>query len=69
MSSLRPARLIATLYQLLGGSPSSPAEPDGPGCSCEKCEQAWNRNQAPNRVPVRAQVGAGLRRLGPGSPG
>ena len=66
MSSLRPATLIATLYQLLGGSLSSPAEPDGPGCSCEKCEQAWNRNQILKRVAQRAQVGGGLRRVGPG---
>ena len=30
MSSLRPAKIIATLFQLLGGDLSSPAEPDGP---------------------------------------
>jgi hypothetical protein len=66
MSSLRPATLIATLYKLLGGSPSPTAEPDGPGCSCEKCEQAWNRNQGLERVSPRAEVGAGLRRLRPG---
>jgi hypothetical protein len=66
MSSLRPATILATLYQMLGGSLSSPAEPDGPGCSCEKCEQAWNRNQALNRIPVRAKVGTGLRRVDPG---
>jgi hypothetical protein len=63
MSSLRPATLIATLYQLLGGSPSSPAEPEGPGCSCEKCEQAWNRNLVPRRVPARSEVGVGWRRM------
>ena len=66
MSSLRPATLIATLYQLLGGSLSSPVEPDGPGCSCEKCEQAWNRNQAPSRVSTRPEVAAGRRRMDPG---
>jgi len=66
MSSLRPATLIATLYKLLGGSLSSPVEPDGPGCSCEKCEQAWNRNQALRRFSARAKVGAGLGRVNPG---
>ena len=66
MSSLRPATIMATLYQLLGGSLSSPAEPDGPGCSCEKCEQAWNRQQALHRVSRRAEVVGGLRRVGPG---
>ena len=66
MSSLRPAKILATLFQKLGGSLSSPAEPDGPGCSCEKCEQAWNRNQALNRLSVRARVGAGVRRVDPG---
>lgn len=66
MSSLRPATVIATLFHLLGGSLSSPAEPDGPGCSCEKCEQAWNRQQALHRVHHRTEVGARLRRVGPG---
>jgi hypothetical protein len=65
MSSLRPATILETLFQVLGGSLSSPAEPDGPGCSCEKCEQAWNRNQ-PHRIPVRVQVSRGLRKVGPG---
>jgi len=66
MSSLRPATLLATLFQMLGGSLSSPTEPDGPGCSCEKCEQAWNRNQALNRLSLRARVGTGVRRVDPG---
>jgi hypothetical protein len=66
MSSLRPATILATLFQMLGGSLSSPAEPDGPGCSCEKCEQAWNRNQALKRITPRAKVRTGLRRVDPG---
>jgi hypothetical protein len=65
MSSLRPATILETLFQVLGGSLSSPAEPDGPGCSCERCEQAWNRNQT-QRVPVRVQVGIDFRKVGPG---
>ena len=51
---------------LIGGALRSPNEPDGPGCSCPKCEQAWNRNQILKRVAQRAQVGGGLRRVGPG---
>jgi len=66
MSSLRPATILATLFQKLGGSLSSPAEPDGPGCSCEKCEQAWNRNQALLLVSRRAPVGPKSRRVNPG---
>ena len=65
MSSLRPATLIATLYQLLGGSLSSPAVPDGPGCSCEKCEQAWNRQQALVRI-ARSTKSRGMRVIDPG---
>jgi len=65
MSSLRPATLIATLYQLLGGSVSSPAEPDGPGCSCEKCEQAWNRQQTLLRIS-RTSKARGMRMVDPG---
>jgi hypothetical protein len=66
MSSLRPATILATLFQKLGGSLSAPAEPDGPGCSCEKCEQAWNRNQALSRMSARGRVGSGVRRVDPG---
>jgi len=66
MSSLRPAKIVATLFQLLGGDLSSPAEPDGPGCSCEKCEQAWNRHQALNAASARRHAGIGVRRVDPG---
>jgi hypothetical protein len=66
MSSLRPAKIIATLFQLLGGDLTSPAEPDGPGCSCEKCEQAWNRSQALAAASARTRVGIGMRRVDPG---
>jgi len=65
MSSLRPATLIATLYQLLGGSLSSPAVPDGPGCSCDKCGQAWNRQQALVRI-ARSTKSRGMRVVDPG---
>jgi hypothetical protein len=66
MSSLRPATIVETLFNLIGRALSSPTEPDGPGCSCQKCEQAWNRNQMLKRIAQRAQVGGSLRRVGPG---
>ena len=66
MSLLRPAKIVPTLFQLLGGNLSSPAQPDGPGCSCERCEQAWNRHQALNAASARARVGSGRRRVDPG---
>jgi len=66
MSSLRPTKVIATLFHLLGGDLTSPAEPDGPGCSCERCEQAWNRHQALNAAAERRHVGIGVRRVDPG---
>jgi hypothetical protein len=65
MSSLRPAKIVARLYQLLEDALSSPAEPDGPGCSCHQCQKAWNRNQKLTRVPVRAKVGTVSRRMDP----
>ena len=66
MSSLRPAKIVAKLYQLLEDALSSPAEPDGPGCSCYECQKAWNRNQTLNRVSVRAKAGRVSRRADPG---
>ncbi len=66
MSFLRPAKIVATLFQLLGGNLSSPAQPDGPGCSCERCEQAWNRHQALAAASARTHVGIGVRRVDPG---
>jgi hypothetical protein len=42
MSSLRPAKIVEALLDFLGGSRS--AQEQGPGCSCESCEQAWRRN-------------------------
>ena len=65
MSSLRPAKIVAKLYQLLEDALSSPAEPDGPGCSCQQCQKAWNRNQTLSRVTARARVGAVSRRMDP----
>ena len=66
MSSLRPATIVATLFQMLEEALSAPVEADGPSCSCLKCEEAWNRNHSANRVSARAEVGLGLRRVNPG---
>jgi hypothetical protein len=65
MSSLRPATIVATLFHLIGGSLAEAAEPTGPACSCERCEEAWWRNQA-ERNSLRARIGAGRIRVGPG---
>jgi hypothetical protein len=66
MSSLRPATIVATLFHLIGGSLAETAEPAGPACSCERCQEAWWRNQSPQRVSPRAKVSSGLTRLDPG---
>ena len=66
MSSLRPAKILATLFQLIGGDLASPVDAGGPGCSCEQCHKAWNQTQWANRTSPRAQVRIGLRRVGPG---
>ena len=65
MSSQRHATFLETLFQVLGGSLSSRAEPEGPGCSCEKCEQAWNRQQALVRI-ARSTKSRGMRVVDPG---
>ena len=65
MSSLRPATIVATLFHLIGGSLAEAAEPTGSACLCERCEEAWLRNQ-PERTSSRARIGAGRIRVGPG---
>lgn len=66
MSSIRPAKIVATLFQLIGGDLALPVDAGGPGCSCEQCQNAWNQTQKVNRVSPRAQVGRSLRRTDPG---
>ena len=63
MSSLRPATIVATLFHLIGGSLAETAEPTGPACSCERCQEAWWRNQSPERVTARDRVTSGLTRV------
>ena len=67
MSSLRPATIVTTLFQWLGGSLFWPETADGPTCSCHACVQAWRRNQSPAKRPNPAPaLGLGWRRMGPG---
>ena len=66
MSSRRPATIVATLLHLIGGSLAEAAEPAGPACSCERCEEAWRRNQSPERTSPRERVASRLTRAGPG---
>jgi hypothetical protein len=66
MSSLRPAKIATTLFHLIGGSLAEEQEPSGPPCSCERCEEAWSRNQSRERTPHWDRVTSGLNRVGLG---
>ena len=63
MSSLRPATIVTTLFHLIGGSLAEPAEPAGPPCTCERCEEAWSRNRSHERVTARDRVASGVTRV------
>lgn len=65
MSSLRPAKIVATLFQIIGGDLASPVDAGGPGCSCEQCQKAWTETQKANRLSPRAKMRMDLRRVGP----
>ena len=65
MSSIRPAKVLATLFQLIGGDLALPVDAGGPGCSCEQCQKAWNQSQNAKRISPRAQVELNLRRINP----
>ena len=66
MSSLRPATIVATLFQMLEEALSAPVEAAGPSCSCLRCEEAWSKNHSLERISPRADVGVSLRRVNPG---
>jgi hypothetical protein len=66
MSSLRPATIVTTLFHLIGGSLAEAAEPSGPACSCERCQEAWWKNQSPDRSSSRPRIAPGLKRVGLG---
>jgi hypothetical protein len=56
MSSLRPAKIVATVLHLIGGSLAETTEHYGPSCSCEGCVEAWRRNQSPERTSPRDRI-------------
>lgn len=66
MSYLRPAKIVATMVRLIGGSLFWPEVADGPTCSCQSCRQAWRRTHSTDRVSPPATIGMGFRRLGSG---
>jgi hypothetical protein len=46
MTPIRFSTVVATVLKLAQSPLSAPA-PTGPGCTCESCMQAWNRNHPP----------------------
>lgn len=65
MSSLRPAKIAATLFHLIGGSLAEAQEPSGPACSCERCEEAWRRNHSSEKSARGRRTAPGFARVGP----
>ena len=63
MSSLRPAKLLTSFVQMLGGSLFWPDEAEGPACTCDSCREAWRKNQSRDIVTPRAKMGLDLRRV------
>ena len=67
MSSLRPARIVATLLRLIDGSLAGIDEPDSPPCGCSSCEEAWHRNRlAKSRLVPASAHSRGRRGFGLG---
>jgi hypothetical protein len=60
MSSLRPATVIEALVEFIGLKPRP--HPEGPGCTCESCEEAWTKHHPPAASPERDQQSVALRR-------
>jgi len=59
MAELRRRNVLATLLKLAGASRQAKSPMAGPGCTCESCVQAWDRQQ-----PVKASSSReGRRRL------
>jgi hypothetical protein len=66
MSSLRPAKIATTLFHLIGGSLAEAQEPAGPPCSCERCQEAWSRNQSREKSAPGPRTESSFARVGPG---
>lgn len=65
MSSLRPAKIVTSFVRFLGGSLFWPDQAEGPACTCDSCQEAWLRNQAPEILSPRAKMAHDLRRVRP----
>ena len=65
MSFLRPAKIVTSFVRYLGGSLFWPDETEGPACSCDSCQEAWQRNQSRDIPTPRAQVEQDLGRMRP----
>lgn len=61
MAALRRRKIIATLRKLTRTARRSALPSAGPGCTCESCVQAWDRQQ-----PAQSSSSRDLRRLRPG---
>lgn len=53
MSALRHRKIIATLLKLFWGSRRPRSLAVGPGCTCESCVQAWDRQHPVKLSPPR----------------
>jgi hypothetical protein len=53
MAALRRRNVLATLLKLAGVSPWARSLTLGPGCTCESCVQAWDRQQEPVHSKAR----------------
>ena len=62
MAALRRRKIVATLLKLTRSARRSSPLLAGPGCTCESCVQAWDRNHGAKL----AIAGNPARRLRPG---
>ncbi len=51
MAALRRRKILATLMKLTRTARRSSLLTTGPGCTCESCVQAWDRN-----VPAKVTI-------------
>ena len=51
MAALRRRKILATLMKLTRTARRSSPLTSGPGCTCESCVQAWDRN-APAKIAI-----------------
>ena len=47
MTPLRRRKILETLRKMTWRSRPARSFTDGPGCTCESCVQAWDRNNPP----------------------